>query len=60
MTNLDFLINLTNDGWFGDSLRAMAAHVTRVFRCVENRAPPARMLHTRITLARLTNGYGRR
>jgi apolipoprotein N-acyltransferase len=38
-TNVDFLVNLTNDGWFGDSSAQWQHMATAVFRTVENHLP---------------------
>jgi apolipoprotein N-acyltransferase len=38
-TNVDFLVNLTNDGWFGNSAAQWQHMATAVFRAVENNLP---------------------
>jgi apolipoprotein N-acyltransferase len=46
------IVNLSNDGWFGehDSGRAMHAQVAR-FRCIENRVPMVRAANTGYTVS---------
>ena len=44
----DFMVNLTNDGWFATP--QMQQHLQlAVFRCIENRAPIARAVNTGIS-----------
>jgi apolipoprotein N-acyltransferase len=44
----DFIVNLTNDGWFTGP--QMAQHLQlAVFRCIENRVPTARSVNTGIS-----------
>lgn len=42
----DLLVNLSNDGWFGDSGEHEAHLAASIFRCVENRAPMVRAVNT--------------
>ncbi|HSY18062.1 MAG TPA: apolipoprotein N-acyltransferase [Candidatus Acidoferrales bacterium] len=55
--DLDFLINLTNDGWFGDTSEQWQHMANSVFRCVENGLPLLRCSNNGITCS--INGYGR-
>jgi len=55
--DLDFLVNLTNDGWFGDSSEQWQHMANSVFRCVENGLPLLRCSNNGITCS--INGYGR-
>jgi len=55
--DLDFLINLTNDGWFGDSAEQWQHMADSVFRAVENGLPLLRCCNNGITCS--INGYGR-
>jgi apolipoprotein N-acyltransferase len=48
-TNVDFLVNLTNDGWFGDSAAQWQHMATAVFRAVENNLPLIRCSNNGIT-----------
>ena len=41
-TDTDFLLNLTNDGWFGESAAQWQQAANAVFRAVENRLPLVR------------------
>ncbi len=45
----DFLINLTNDGWFGDGSAQWQQTASAVFRAVENGLPLARCSNNGIT-----------
>jgi apolipoprotein N-acyltransferase len=45
----DFLVNLTNDGWFGESAEPWQHAASAVFRAVENRAPLLRCTNTGLT-----------
>jgi apolipoprotein N-acyltransferase len=47
--DLDFLINLTNDGWFGDSSEQWQHMANSVFRCVENGLPLLRSCNIGVT-----------
>jgi apolipoprotein N-acyltransferase len=49
--NLDFLVNLTNDGWFGDSSEQWQHMANSVFRAVENGLPLLRCSNNGITCA---------
>jgi len=65
----DMLINVSNDGWFGehDAIRALHLGVAR-FRCIENRVPMVRAVNTgysasidscgRITAKSGSDGFG--
>ena len=55
--DLDFLINLTNDGWFGDSSAQWQHMANSVFRAVENGLPLLRCSNNGVTC--VINGYGR-
>lgn len=44
----DFIINITNDGWF--RFNEMPQHLqAAIFRCIENRAPAARSVNTGVS-----------
>ena len=45
----NFLINLTNDGWFGQSAEQWQHEVSAIFRSVENRIPLVRCCNNGIT-----------
>src|SRR5690348_16392599 len=45
----DFLVNLTNDGWFGESAEPWQHAASAVFRCVENGIPLARCCNNGLT-----------
>jgi apolipoprotein N-acyltransferase len=45
----DFLVNLTNDGWFGQSGEPWQHAASSVFRAVENRVPLLRCTNTGLT-----------
>jgi apolipoprotein N-acyltransferase len=45
----DFLVNLTNDGWFGEGAAQWQHAATAVFRAVENRVPLVRCTNTGLT-----------
>jgi len=45
----DFLVNLTNDGWFGESAEPWQHAASSVFRCVENHIPLLRCTNTGLT-----------
>ena len=49
--DLDFLINLTNDGWFGDSSAPWQHLANAVFRAVENGVPLLRCANNGVTCA---------
>ena len=43
----DAFVNLSNDGWFGDSIAGRARHLQVArFRCIENRIPMVRAVNT--------------
>lgn len=44
----DFLVNITNDGWFNDRQKWQELQ-SAVFRCIENRVPMARCSNTGIS-----------
>ena len=46
---IDFLVNISNDGWFNASWELSQHLVTYVFRAVENRIPIARAVNTGIS-----------
>ena len=52
-----WLVNVTNDEWFGDSPALYQHAAMAPFRAVENHVPLARCANTGITL--LTDAYGR-
>ncbi len=45
----DFLLNLTNDGWFGESAAQWQHAVCSVFRAVENQLPVVRCTNNGVT-----------
>src|SRR6185436_17745110 len=45
----DFLINLTNDGWFGESAEQWQQAASAVFRAVENNVPLVRSCNNGLT-----------
>jgi apolipoprotein N-acyltransferase len=45
----DFLINLTNNGWFGESAAQWQHAATAVFRAIENRIPLVRCANNGLT-----------
>jgi apolipoprotein N-acyltransferase len=45
----DFLVNLTNDGWFGDSTAQWQHTAAAVFRAIENRRPLVRCANNGVT-----------
>ncbi len=47
--NLDFFVNLTNDGWFGDSSEQWQHMANSVFRAVENGLPLLRCCNNGVT-----------
>ncbi len=47
--DVDFLVNLTNDGWFGDSAAQWQHMATAVFRTVENNLPLIRCSNNGVT-----------
>jgi apolipoprotein N-acyltransferase len=53
----DFMINLTHEGWFGDSAAPYQLAAINVFRAVENRVPVARAANTGISC--FIDPYGR-
>jgi apolipoprotein N-acyltransferase len=46
---VDFLVNLTNDGWFHGSSELDQHLITAAFRCVEFRTPMVRAVNTGIS-----------
>ena len=56
--DVDFLVNLTNDGWFGDSAEQWQHMAGAVFRAVENGLPLLRCANNGVTC--LIDGHGRR
>ena len=55
--DVDFLVNLTNDGWFGDSAEQWQHLANAVFRAVENGVPLIRSANNGVTC--LVDGHGR-
>lgn len=55
--DLDFLVNLTNDGWFGNSSEQWQHMANSVFRAVENGLPLLRCANNGITC--WIDGHGR-
>jgi apolipoprotein N-acyltransferase len=47
--DVDFLVNLTNDGWFGDSAAQWQHMATAAFRAVENHLPLIRCANNGVT-----------
>jgi apolipoprotein N-acyltransferase len=45
----DFLLNLTNNGWFGESAAQWQHAATAVFRAIENRIPLVRCANNGLT-----------
>jgi apolipoprotein N-acyltransferase len=56
-TGADFLVNVTNDGWFGDSAEQWQHETGAIFRAVENGLPLIRCCNNGITC--WVDGYGR-
>lgn len=56
----DFLINLTNDGWFGQSAEQWQHEVGAIFRSVENGVPLVRCCNNGITCWVDANGVRRK
>lgn len=54
---VDFLVNITNDGWYGKSSEPYQHALLTRFRAVENRRSLVRAANTGISY--LTDGYGR-
>ncbi|HEY3760511.1 MAG TPA: apolipoprotein N-acyltransferase [Verrucomicrobiae bacterium] len=48
-TNTDFLVNLTNDGWFGNSAEQWQHMADALFRAVENGIPLVRCCNNGVT-----------
>jgi len=48
-TDANFLLNLTNDGWFGESAQQFQHAAHSVFRAVENRRPVVRCTNNGLT-----------
>jgi len=51
-----WLVNITNDEWFGNSAALYQHAAMAVFRAVENRVPLARCANTGLTLVADANG----
>jgi len=49
MKRIDFLVNLTNDGWFHGSSELDQHLITAAFRCIEFRTPMVRAVNTGIS-----------
>jgi apolipoprotein N-acyltransferase len=47
--DMDFLVNLTNDGWFGESAAQWQQAATGLFRAVENHLPLVRCANNGLT-----------
>jgi apolipoprotein N-acyltransferase len=47
--DVDFLVNLTNDGWFGDGAAQWQQMATAIFRAVENNLPLLRCANNGVT-----------
>src|SRR2546421_9172447 len=45
----DFLVNMTNDGWFGESAAPWQHAMTALFRTIENRIPLVRCTNNGLT-----------
>ena len=56
-SDTDFLVNLTNDGWFGDSAEQWQHMAAALFRAIENGIPLVRCCNNGITC--WIDGYGR-
>lgn len=54
--DVDFLLNLTNDGWFGQSAAQFQHLVSALFRAVETGMPLVRCANNGVTCC--VNGYG--
>jgi apolipoprotein N-acyltransferase len=48
-TSTDFLVNITNDGWFGESAAQWQHAFAAAFRAVENRVPLVRCSNNGLT-----------
>lgn len=55
-----FLVNLTNDGWFGDSAEQWQHEANALFRAVENGIPLVRCCNNGITCWIDANGHARK
>ena len=53
----DLLVNLSNDGWFGQTSEHEMHLAVSVFRCIENRVPLARAVNTGVSA--MIDGNGR-
>lgn len=49
VSNLDFLVNITNDGWFGEAAAQWQQAANACFRAVENNVPLVRCANTGLT-----------
>jgi apolipoprotein N-acyltransferase len=56
-SDTSFLVNLTNDGWFGEGAAQWQQAATGLFRAVENRVPLVRCTNTGLTC--WIDAYGR-
>ena len=57
MHDTDFLVNITNDGWFGEGAAQWQQGMSGLFRAVENRIPLIRCTNNGLTC--WIDGYGR-
>ena len=55
--DLDFLVNLTNDGWFGQSAEQWQHMANAIFRAVENGIPLVRCTNNGVTCWIDSNGH---
>lgn len=55
-TDTDFLVNITNDGWFGEGTAQWQHAATALFRAVENGLPLVRCTNTGLTCWYDANG----
>jgi apolipoprotein N-acyltransferase len=60
LPDTDFLLNLTNNGWFGESAAQWQHAATASFRAVENGLPLVRCANNRLTCWVVRLGASRR
>jgi apolipoprotein N-acyltransferase len=58
-TGADFLVNVTNDGWFGESAEQWQHETSAIFRTVENDLPLVRCCNNGVTCWIDNHGYPR-